>query len=245
MPWSNGGVTTNAPQKHHNCSTMKWYHNRKIMKKPIIPKEIDVEHFRVAVFGSARIQPEDPRYKQISKLTKMIAENGMDVVTGGGPGIMEAANKGHKEGRGENNVHSFGLNIKLPNEQSENKHLDIKKEFEKFSSRLDYFMYLSNVVVVAPGGIGTVLELFYTWQLVQVEHICNIPIILLGDMWPDLIKWIEKWPLKHKLLGEGDMNPIFLANNCKEVMKIINKAHEQFKSGNKDFCLNYVKYKID
>ena len=104
---------------------------------------IDKKHFRVAIFGSARIKPNDPRYKQIYSLAKRIASAGFDVVTGGGPGIMEAANKGHREGRKKGkHVHSFGLNIMLPMEQSANKHLDIKKDFKRFSERLDYFMNL-------------------------------------------------------------------------------------------------------
>ncbi len=216
------------------------------MKKPKIPKDIDIEHFRVTIFGSARIKSNDPRYKQIQSLAKMIAKEGLDVVTGGGPGIMEAANKGHKEGRKglKKEVHSFGLNIKLPMEQKDNKHLDIKKDFERFSERLDYFMYLSNVVVVAPGGIGTLLELYYTWQLVQVKHTCNIPIILLGPMWPTLIKWMEKWQLKEKLICPEDMHTIFLADNCKEAMKVIKKTNDEFKKGNPDFCKTYKKYKI-
>jgi uncharacterized protein (TIGR00730 family) len=206
--------------------------------------KIHVDHFRVAIFGSARIKSNDGRYRQVNELAKLIASGGMDIVTGGGPGIMEAANKGHVEGRGDNHVHSFGLNIKLPFEQTANKHLDIEKEFDHFSSRLDYFMYLSNVVVVAPGGVGTLLELFYTWQLVQVEHICNTPIILLGRMWEGLIEWIEKWPLKRRFISRDEMNPLFLANSCKEAMKVIDTAHEAFKEGGKDFCLNFKKYRI-
>ncbi|GAG52460.1 unnamed protein product, partial [marine sediment metagenome] len=184
---------------------------RKVMKKAKTPKHIDVGHFRVAIFGSARIKPNDPRYKQIESLAMMIAKEGIDVVTGGGPGIMEAANKGHQEGGKGKKVHSFGLNIKISKEQMANKHLDIKKDFKRFSGRLDHFMYLSNAVVVAPGGIGTMLELLYTWQLVQVKHICSIPIILLGPLWPDFIKWVEKWPLKKGLISPEDMHTIFLA----------------------------------
>ncbi|MBN2087051.1 LOG family protein [Candidatus Peregrinibacteria bacterium] len=214
------------------------------MKKIKIPKEINVEHFRVTIFGSARIKEDDLRYKQIYSLARMIAEEGLDIVTGGGPGIMEAANKGHKEGRKNNKVHSFGLNIKLPMEQKENKHLDINKEFERFSERLDYFMYLSNVVVVAPGGIGTLLELFYTWQLVQVKHTCSIPIILLGPMWPKLIKWMEKWQVDKKLISPEDMHTIFLADNCREAMKVIKTTYKEFNNGNPDFCKIYKKYKI-
>ncbi len=207
-------------------------------------KNINVEHFRVAIFGSARLKKNDARYKQIYKLAEMIAEEGMDVVTGGGPGIMEAANKGHKEGRKEKKVRSYGLNIQLPKEQMANKHLDIKKDFERFSERLDYFMYLSNVVVVAPGGIGTMLELMYTWQLVQVEHVTNIPIILLGKMWPPFVKWVEKWPLERKLLSPEDMHKIFLASNCNEAMKIIKKAYNEVGKGNPDFCKKYKRYKV-
>jgi len=162
------------------------------MKKPSLKDQIDIKHFRVAIFGSARIQENDPRYNEIYRLAKMIAAEGIDIVTGGGPGIMEAANKGHRDGRKNGDTHSLGLTIKLPREQESNRHLDIKEDFDRFSDRLDHFMYLSNVVVVAPGGVGTMLEFFYTWQLVQVKHICDIPIILLGDMWPELVKWIEK-----------------------------------------------------
>lgn len=105
-------------------------------------------------------------------------------------------------------------------------------------------MFLSNAVVVAPGGIGTLLELFYTWQLIQVEHICNMPVILLGKMWEELIEWIEKWPLKKKYLDRADLHTLFLAKNCQEAMKVISKAHEEYKKGKKDFCLNFKKYRI-
>ena len=214
------------------------------MKTPKIPKNIDIKHFRVAVFGSARIKPNDAMYQQVYNLAKMVAKEGIDIVTGGGPGIMEAANKGHKDGRGKNKSQSFGLNIKLPREQMANKHLDIKKEFARFSERLDYFMYLSDVVVVSEGGIGTLLELMYTWQLVQVEHICNIPIILLGDMWKPFMKWFKKWPLKHKMVNGDDMNPIILADNNEDAIKIIRLAYKEFRSGGIDICKNYKKYQI-
>lgn len=207
--------------------------------------QIDPNHFRVAIFGSARIKPNDPRYNQIYSLAKMIAAEGMDIVTGGGPGLMEAANKGHQEGRTSEKTRSYGLNIFLPNQQAFNKHLDVREEFRIFSKRLDYFMKLSNAVVVAPGGIGTLLELTYAWQLIQVEHICNIPIILMGDMWKPFIQWIEDWPLKHKGMDEDDMLPIFQADHCREAMKIIRKAHHDFVHRGPDYCWNYRKYKIN
>jgi uncharacterized protein (TIGR00730 family) len=208
-------------------------------------REAAPEHFHVCIFGSARISEGDPAYRLVEELSGMIAEEGLDVVTGGGPGLMEAANKGHKKGRVDVDTHSIGLNIKLPKEQGPNAHLDIKKEFSRFSERLDNFMLLSNVVVVAPGGVGTLLELFYAWQLVQVEHICNIPIILLGDMWTELIDWIEKWPLKLGLLSRDDMIPLFHAQDSEEAMKIIRKAFEEYKKGGEDFCLSFDKYSVD
>ena len=216
----------------------------KNMKKPRIPKFINLKHYRVAIFGSARIKPNDSSYKQVYALAKMIAKEGIDVVTGGGPGLMEAANKGHQHGREKDMVRSFGLNIKLPKEQIANKHLDIKKEFARFSERLDYFMYLSNIVVVAPGGIGTLLELMYTWQLVQVEQVCNIPIILLGKMWPPFLSWFRKWILAKQFVTHADMHPIFIAENIQDAIKIIRMAYEDHQKGGPDVCNNYKKYRI-
>lgn len=207
-------------------------------------KERAPRHFHVCIFGSARLREASSDYSLVYRLSKMIAEEGMDIVTGGGPGLMDAASKGHWDGREDMSTHTVGLTIHLPKEQTTSPHLDIKKEFFKFSKRLDNFMILSNVVVVAPGGVGTLLEFLYAWQLVQVKQICDIPIILLGDMWPDLVEWIEKWPLKNKLVSPEDMHSLFLASDCEEAMKVIRKAYEEFNRGGKDFCLTYNKYKL-
>ena len=204
------------------------------------------KHFRVTIFGSARIKKDDKRYKEIKKLAEMIAEQGIDIVTGGGPGIMEAANLGHQEGKKKSRVetHSIGLGIKLPHEQVFNKNVGESKTFNRFSNRLDNFMLLSNIVVVAEGGVGTLLELFYTWQLMQVKHICHIPIILLGKQWKGLIKWLKKEPLKRGFFSKEDLELLFVVKNAEEAMKIIEKAHYEHKKGNEDFCINYKKYKI-
>ena len=213
-------------------------------KKRIIKEELEKKDFRVAIFGSARIKKGSSQYKQIRTLARMIGERGMDIVTGGGPGLMEEAGKGHAAGRKNKKIHSIGLSIKLPKEQKTNPHLDIVKRFIRFSDRLDNFMLLSNVIVVAPGGVGTMLEFFYSWQLVQVKHICHMPIILLGKQWPGLIRWLEKYPLKQKYFNKKDLNLLFLAKNCGEAIKMIDKAYEEYKKGNKNFCLNYKKYKL-
>jgi len=136
--------------------------------------------FTVAIFGSARIERGSPIYWEIYELAKMIAEAGINIVTGGGPGLMDAASAGHRAGRRDSEAKAIGLKIKLPFEEREASHLDIKREFDRFSQRLDEFMSISNAVVVAPGGVGTLLELAYTWQFLQVKHILNIPVILLG-----------------------------------------------------------------
>ncbi|KON28204.1 hypothetical protein AC481_02265 [miscellaneous Crenarchaeota group archaeon SMTZ-80] len=205
---------------------------------------IDDKHFRVAIFGSARIKKGDPNYNLVYTLAKMISGAGMDIVTGGGPGLMNAASEGHHAGRKDSEIHSIGLKINLPKEDKEASHLDIKKEFNRFSNRLDNFMKLSNAVVIAPGGVGTLLELFYTWQLMQVKHICNIPMILLGDMWLELVQWVKKYPLKNKLLNIEDVELLFLAKNCEEAFMIIKKTYEGYEKGDSNFCLNYNKYKI-
>ena len=191
-------------------------------------KRISRKKFHVVIFGSARIKREDPNWILIYDLARRVSEKGMDVVTGGGPGLMDAASEGHYIGDIENKSKSIGLQIKLPHPQKDARYLEIKREFSRFSRRLDDFMELANVVVVAPGGVGTVLELFYTWQLIQVKMKQDIPIILLGDMWLDFMEWIRKWMLKEKLIEKKDVDLLFLAKDNEEVMCIINKAYKKF-----------------
>ncbi|MEK6858562.1 MAG: LOG family protein [Nanoarchaeota archaeon] len=214
------------------------------MKKRVtrFDRETQKTEFRVAIFGSARIKKNDPAYKSIYALAKMIGSRDIDIVTGGGPGLMEAASEGHAaahKGKG----HSLGLLIKLPEKQRESNHLNIKREFHRFSERLDTFMQLSNAVVVAPGGLGTLLEFFYAWQLIQVRQICDIPLILLGDHYQELIAWIKKGPLKHRYMEKQDMKSLFLAKTPQEAMHIIEQAHVQFKRDGKNICLNIKKYR--
>ncbi len=202
--------------------------------------------FRVALFGSSKIKKNDPIYKDAKALGKALAKEGVDIITGGGKGLMEASSIGHVQGRNDKvkNIRSIGIGVVLPESQEFNDGVEYKKQFGTFSKRLDEFMLLSNAVIVAPGGIGTLLELFYTWQLVQVHHICNIPIILYGEQWTDLLKWIKDHPLKTKYLTEKDYQLVFHVKKQEEVMEIIKDLHEHWKNGGKDFCLNYNKYKV-
>lgn len=207
------------------------------------PDDIDPNHFRVSIFGSARIEQGDATYEDVYLLAHRLAELDIDVITGGGPGLMEAANRGHKVGRREgSDVHSLGLNIVLPHEQFDNRYLDVKREFNVFSKRLDAFMLLSNVVVVAPGGVGTCLEFFYAWQLMQVKHTCKMPIIMMGEMWAGLIKWVHDFPLKKGLLNKEDLDSIVCVKNWEDAAKLTDEAHQAYKKNGKENCINISQY---
>lgn len=208
-------------------------------------KNKDGKHFKVAIFGSSKIENGDTAYTKISHLAEMLGERGIDILTGGGPGLMRAANEGHVLGtdKSNSNAHSIGIGVRLPWNQKFNDAVREKEKVNRFSKRLDEFMLMSNAVVVAPGGLGTMLELFYTWQLVQVHHICDIPIILMGEQWGGLLKWIKKDPLKNKYLEDRDYKLVFHAKSSKQAMEIIDGAYDHFKKGGKNFCLNYEKYR--
>lgn len=211
----------------------------KNQKRVNIKKEL--KKFHVTIFGSARIKENDPEYQEVYALAKLIGEKGINVVSGGGPGVMKAATLGHKNGRKKNNAYTIGLGINLPHEQRINPYVDFKMKFTRFSERLDNFLLLSNVIVVAPGGVGTLLELFFSWQLMQVKHACNIPIILLGKQWKGLLKWLRKVPLKRKFFNKEDLDLLFVAKDAHEAMQIIEKTHEEYNKGNRNTCLNYLK----
>ena len=189
--------------------------------------DMGTEFYRVSIFGSARIKPDTKEYKGVYTLAKELAENGADIVTGGGPGLMEAANAGVKEGSSSKSK-SFGIRIDLPFEATPNEHLDIKFYHKRFSSRLDEFMRISHAVVVTPGGIGTLLELLYTWQLIQVDHISARPIILVGDMWNGFFDWIKSEPLKAQLLDKADLDNIIIVKNVHEVTKLLKPEIKAF-----------------
>mgnify|MGYP000247423332 FL=1 len=196
--------------------------------------EIGSNYYRVSIFGSARLKPDTKEYSQIYQLAKKLAKNNVDIVTGGGPGLMEAANAGAKDGSSESK--SFGLHVDLPFETSPNGHLDVTYHHKKFSSRLDEFMRISNAVIVAPGGIGTVLELMYTWQLIQVGHITARPIILIGTMWPGLLEWMKSEVLKKKLISNSDFDNILIVEHAEEAFDLL-KPHV------KKFYLDHKKQK--
>ena len=188
--------------------------------------EIGTDYYRVSIFGSARIKPNTEEYMEVYDLAKKLAKNNADIVTGGGPGLMEAANAGAKDGSSKSK--SFGLHVDLPFETSPNEHLDITYHHKRFSSRLDEFMRISHAVIVTPGGIGTILELLYTWQLIQVSHISERPIILVGKMWTGLLEWMKSEPLNKQLIDKSDFNNIKIVQNVDEVIILLKPLINKF-----------------
>lgn len=147
------------------------------------------DHFRVTVFGSARAQPGTFVYDEVKRLAAALAEMDCDIITGGGPGLMQAANEGAAAAGSPERNRSVGIRIELPFEQDVNPFVTQAFEHKTFFTRLHHFVLTSDAFVVAPGGIGTVLELTMVWQLLQVKHVEGAPLILVGKMWHGLIDW--------------------------------------------------------
>jgi uncharacterized protein (TIGR00730 family) len=188
--------------------------------------EMGSDFYRVVIFRSARIQKDTKENQDVQNLAKNIATLGAEIVTGGRPGLMEAANAGAKEG--SKKTKSIGVRIELPFESEANSHLDVKFSHKRFSSRLDEFMRISNAVVITPGGIGTLLELFFAWQLIQVEHIKPKPMILVGNMWKGLIQWIQENPLRKNLLDQKDIDKLQIVEKMDDVIPILEKEINNF-----------------
>ena len=182
----------------------------------------------VSIFGSARTQPNNPYYKLAEEIAYQLTQNGYGVITGGGPGIMEAANKGAMKGDGK----SVGLNIKLPFEQSANKYIDHDKliDFDYFFVRKVIFIKYAQGFVVLPGGVGTLDELFEAITLIQTEKIGKFPIILVGtDFWNGLINWIKETMLKkEKNISPEDLDLFSIVDNVDEALEIINQFYKRY-----------------
>ena len=145
------------------------------------------ERYRVTIFGSARAGPGTFAYEETKKAAAALAQMGCDIITGGGPGLMQAANEG-AAARPEL-AHSIGIRVDLPFEQEVNAFVTQAFEHRTFFTRLHQFVLASDAFIVAPGGIGTILETMMVWQLLQVKHLQGTPLILVGKMWPGLVEW--------------------------------------------------------
>jgi uncharacterized protein (TIGR00730 family) len=173
----------------------------------------------VTVFGSARMLPADPHYQSAVELAKGLAKHNLAVITGGGPGIMEAANKGASQARGK----SVGLNIELPHEQRGNRYANIPIHFHYFFSRKVCFVKYSVAFVFMPGGFGTLDEFFEVLTLVQTRRIPEFPLILFGrEYWRGLIRWMKERMLdKSAFISPGDLDLVTITDDPKEAIDII------------------------
>ncbi|OUV75965.1 MAG: Rossman fold protein, TIGR00730 family [Flavobacteriales bacterium TMED123] len=182
----------------------------------------------VSIFGSARTKPENKYYKKAEEMAYLLTKKGYGVITGGGPGIMEAANKGAKKGAGK----SVGLNIVLPFEQSANAFIDEDKliNFDYFFVRKVMFVKYAQGFIVLPGGVGTLDELFEAITLIQTEKIGRFPIVLLGKKyWEGLIDWIKVTMLeKEQNISKKDLNLFKIVDKPKEAVEIIDKFYNKY-----------------
>ena len=183
----------------------------------------------ISIFGSARTDESNPYYKDAETLAEKLTQKGYGIITGGGPGIMEAANKGAKKGGGA----SVGLNIDLPFEQEPNKYIDYEKsiDFNYFFVRKVMFVKYAQAFVIMPGGVGTLDELFETITLIQTEKIQKIPIILYGSQyWKGLLHWMKDIVLEQeKCISQSDFDNFLLMDDINEVVQTIEQFYKESK----------------
>ena len=174
----------------------------------------------VTIFGSARVKPDDIDYQKAEKLAKLLVQEKFNVITGGGPGIMEAANKGAAEAGGK----SVGLNIKLPYEQKPNSYANIHIDYKYFFVRKVMFVKYAVAYVIMPGGFGTMDELFEALTLIQTKKIKSFPLILMGSQyWEGLIDWLKNRMLAEQKILPADMELIQVVDEPEEVVRLIKK----------------------
>lgn len=178
----------------------------------------------VTVFGSARTPPGDPDYELARSVGSCLGSAGFAVITGGGPGLMEAANRGAREA----GALSIGCNIELPHEQSLNPYLDIAMRFEHFFARKVMFVRYASAFVVCPGGFGTLDELFEVLTLVQTRTTRHVPVVLIGSgEWDGLIEWLRRGPLAAGRIGPSDLDLLHLADTPELACTIVEAAHQR------------------
>lgn len=185
----------------------------------------------VTIFGSARINSSHKDYKKVQKLACKLGEMGYSIMTGGGPGMMEAANRGLLQAKEKNpQVVSIGLNIQLPNEQHMNPYVEVPLIFENFFSRKLVFNHNSTAFIVAMGGFGTLDELSEVLVQISTGKHKKIPIILYGrDYWKGLIKWFKNRLLKEGMISKEELALLSFADSPKEVLRIFKKQKNERK----------------
>ena len=189
------------------------------------------DRYRVTIFGSARALPGTFAFEETRRISAALSEMGCDIITGGGPGLMQAANEGVSSAGDKS--HSVGIRVDLPFEQDVNPFVELAFEHRTFFTRLHHFVLASDAFIVAPGGIGTVLETMMIWQLLQVRHLEKTPLILIGKMWPGLIDWVSSAMLSTEppLASAGDIEiPVCVATGD-DAIAIIREHRSQWQRG--------------
>ncbi|HEX8557636.1 MAG TPA: TIGR00730 family Rossman fold protein [Pyrinomonadaceae bacterium] len=185
----------------------------------------------VAIFGSARTQTDNPFYAAAQETAALLARAGFTVITGGGPGIMEAANRGAFEAHGS----SIGCNIELPFEQAPNPYQTRSLKFKYFFVRKTMFVKYSNAFVIFPGGYGTLDELFEALTLIQTRKINNFPVILFGaEFWRGMLEWLEGVMLKAKYISADDRGLLHLTDSPSEVVDIVRRSQDALSKMSRD-----------
>jgi uncharacterized protein (TIGR00730 family) len=191
------------------------------------------DRYRVTIFGSARAKAGTFGYDETKRVAAALAEMGCDIITGGGPGLMQAANEG--AATAPERTQSVGIRVDLPFEQEVNAFVTQAFEHRTFFTRLHQFVLASDAFIVAPGGIGTVLETMMIWQLLQVRHLQDAPLILVGKMWPGLIEWARSSMLTidPPLANAEDMAIPRCVANADEAIALIREHHQLWLSRQK------------
>jgi uncharacterized protein (TIGR00730 family) len=189
----------------------------------------------VSIFGSARTHPNDPQYIAAVEVGRLLGEKGFSIITGAGPGIMEAANKGAKLA----NAPSIGCNIELPFEQGTNPYVDINVAFRYFAVRKMMFIKYSSAFIIFPGGFGTFDELFEALTLIQTGKISQFPVVLFGThYWAGLVRWLNSKVLAEKKISPGDMDLMIVTDDPAEAARVIEQAYQlQLKTARKQVQL--------
>jgi uncharacterized protein (TIGR00730 family) len=178
----------------------------------------------VTIFGSARVREDDPAYVNARKLASHFAEHGWAVVTGGGPGVMEAANRGAKEAGGL----SVGFNIELPHEQQSNPYLDLALTFRHFYARKTMFVKAAEGFVVFPGGFGTADELFEALTLIQTGKVLHFPVVLVdSDYWEELLHWIRGELLADRMISPDDLELLHVTDDLDQALGIVLECYQR------------------
>lgn len=187
--------------------------------------------YRVTIFGSARILPESPAYGEVRQLAAALAEMGCDIITGGGPGLMQAANEGAAQSDPNKSVDSIGIRIDLPFEQGVNPFVEKVFLHRTFFTRLHHFVLESDAFVVVSGGIGTLLEMAMIWQLLQVRHLYEVPLLLIGPMWQDFLQWARTHMLQEtpSLASPQDLEIPTICPNAECAIQFLREHHAQWQ----------------